>query len=134
MTNTNPPPPGDNTAFRPSSLGRVVGVPTHSPPVGMALTAGEELTAVGYDERWPGYALCGNLQGQSGWVPESVLLYIGPGMAIVRDDYPAAVLPAAIGDTLTLHAAWNDWYWATRADGQSGWVPAAHVQPAADPA
>lgn len=133
MTNTDHSASPHATAFRPGRLGRVVGAPTHSPPPGLALTAGEELTAVGYDERWPGYVLCGSLQGQSGWLPEGVLLYLGPGMAIARDDHPAVVLPVAVGDTLTLHAASNDWYWATRPDGQAGWVLAAHVQPAADP-
>ena len=110
-------------------LGRVVGVPTHSPPPGLSLRAGEELTAVGYDERWPGYVLCGNLEGASGWVPEGRLDYLGPGTAVARSEFPGDVLAAAIGDVLTLHAEANGWYWATREDGRSGWVLAEHVEP-----
>ena len=110
-------------------LGRVVGVPTHSPPPGFPLSGGEELTAVGYDERWPGYVLCGSLEGHSGWVPEAMLIYLGPGMAVVRGDFSARVLSPAIGDVLTLHAEANGGYWATGETGQSGWVLAAHVQP-----
>ena len=127
-----PPPaaPGDEHAqpFHPGGQARVTGVPTHSPPPGLAARPGEELTAVGYDERWPGYVLCGSLHGQSGWLPESVLLYVGPGIGVVRGAHGAAVLPVAVGDELTLHAEWNGWYWATRADGQAGWVLAEHVQ------
>ena len=74
--------------------------------------------------------LCGSLHGQSGWLPESVLLYVGPGVAVVRGDHGAAVLPIAVGEALTLHAEWNGWYWATRADGESGWVLAAYVESA----
>jgi hypothetical protein len=115
--------------FRAGERVRVVGVPAHSPPAGMPLDAGVELTAVGYDERWPGYVLCGSLQGQTGWVPEGVLLYLAPGIAVVRRDYGTAVLPAAIGDVVTLQAESNGWYWATRADGLAGWVLAALVEP-----
>jgi hypothetical protein len=114
--------------FRPGGLGRVVRVPEGAPPPMLHLRPGEELTAVGYDQRWPGYVLCGNLGGQSGWVPESVLLYVGPGMAIARGDYSAAVLRANAGDALALHAEANGWYWASRADGQAGWVLAEHVK------
>jgi hypothetical protein len=109
-------------------LGRVIGVPTHSQPLGFPLTGGAELSAVGYDERWPGYVLCGSLEGHSGWVPEAMLVYLGPGIAVVRGDFTARVLSTAIGDVLTLHAQSNGWYWATREDGHSGWVLAAHVQ------
>jgi len=61
-------------------------------------------------------------------VPESVLAYLGPGMAIVRAEHSAAVLPIGVGDVLALHAAVNGWYWATHADGQSGWVLAENVK------
>jgi hypothetical protein len=114
--------------FRPGLRARVASVPSHSQPMSMRLREGEELTAVGYDERWPGYVLCGNLQGESGWVPESMLLYLGPGMAVVRGEYSASVLPVAVGDALTLQREWNGWYWATRADGQAGWVFGRYVE------
>lgn len=115
-------------SFQAGSQGRVIGVPAHSPPPGMPLRAGEELTAVGYDERWPGYVLCGNLEGASGWVPEGRLAYLATGIALVRAEYAGDVLAAAIGDVLTLHAEANGWYWATREDGRSGWVLAEHVE------
>jgi hypothetical protein len=122
-------PPSNPTAgpFQPAS-GRVVRVPANSQPEPLAVRPAEELTAVAYDERWPGYVLCGSLNGQNGWVPESVLAYIGPGMAIVRAEHSAAVLAIGVGDVLNLHTAVNGWYWATRADGQSGWVLAENVK------
>ncbi len=113
--------------FRPAS-GRVVRVPANSQPESLAVRPADELTAVGYDERWPGFVLCGNLAGQNGWVPEGILAYLGPGMAIVRAEYSAAVLPIGVGDVLELHTAVNGWYWATRADGQAGWVLAENVK------
>lgn len=129
MTDSGNHASGRARPFRAGERARVVGVPAHSQPAGMPLDAGEELTAVGYDERWPGYVLCGSLQGHTGWVPAGVLLYLGPGMAVVRRDYGAAVLPAAIGDEVSLHAESNGWYWASRAGGQAGWVLASHVEP-----
>lgn len=127
MPSDNHHHPEAGRPFRAGSAGRVVGVPAHSQPPGLGLRPGAELTAVGYDERWPGYVLCGTLEGQSGWVPEGLLAYLGPGIAVAHGEYPAQVLPAAIGDVLTLHAEANGWYWATREDGGSGWVLAAHV-------
>jgi hypothetical protein len=115
--------------FHAGERARVAGVPAHGPPAGMPLDAGEELTAVGYDERWPGYVLCGSLLGHTGWVPEGALLYLAPGIAVVRRDYGATVLAAAIGDEVVLQAESNGWYWAVRADGQAGWVLASHIHP-----
>ncbi len=116
------------SAFRPGALGRVVRAAENSAPRALSVKPREELTTVGYDERWPGYVLCGTVTGQSGWLPEAALRYVGPGMAIARPDYAAVVLPVSVGDQLTLHTEANGWYWATRPDGQSGWVLAEHVK------
>lgn len=128
MSDVNHNAPAEPPPFWPGSTGRVIRVPANSHPQLLALRPAEEITAVSYDERWPGYVLCGGPSGQSGWVPESVLHYIGPGMAVVRRDYCTAVLSVSMGEELVLHDEANGWYWAGRADGQAGWVLAGYVQ------
>ncbi len=112
MTGPYATPPTETAPFVPGSRGRVMRAPANAHPQLLTVRPAEEISAVSYDARWPGYVLCGSLSGQNGWVPKGVLHYIGPGMAVVRGDYSASVLSVTMGEELVLHDEANGGKWS----------------------
>ncbi len=49
------------------------------------------------------------------------------GVGVMRCDYSAAELSVAPGDELVLHKLESGWYWASKSDGEVGWVPAEKI-------
>lgn len=117
-----------NTNSRPGCTGRVIAdyQATYLDP--LTIQSGEALTLGKTDPEWPGWIWCTNRDGQSGWVPESYLERHGQ-KGIARYDYTAAELSVQANEELILHQFESGWYWATNQDGQSGWVPASHIEP-----
>src|SRR5688500_5720311 len=93
-------PPHDPAPFQPEAVGQVVSLPRGAPSPLLAVRPGDELTAAGHSDNWPGYVMCGTTTGQSGWLPEGVLLYAAPGIALVRSDHGPQVLNVRLDERL----------------------------------
>lgn len=113
--------------FEPGRLARVIRDYQASDPDPLIMRAGERLALGRRDSQWPAYVWCTNRQGKGGWVPEAYLDRHGE-QGIARRDYSAAELSAAAGEQLVLEGEAGGWYWATAPSGQSGWIPAEHVE------
>lgn len=79
----------------------------------------------------PGWVWCTDARGKSGWTPRAWLRDERGAWRIARD-FDAGELTVEPGDVLALHAETADFYWATTADGRSGWVPTDCVAPDPD--
>jgi hypothetical protein len=113
--------------FQSGSVGRVVKehqTAYHDP---ITINAGEELGVGETDAEWPGWVWCTNDTGTGGWVPENYIQRRGSkGIALCA--YTAKELSIHVGERLILHKAESGWFWAANSLGQSGWVPATHVE------
>lgn len=89
--------------------------------------AGDTLRVAREDDEFPGWLWCVAANGDAGWVPEEYLDRDGAA-AQLRRDYDATELTVRAGERLTLLEAVNGWWWAVRADGARGWVPARNVR------
>lgn len=89
----------------------------------IAVGAGEEVTP---DFAKPsdigGWVWCTARDGRSGWTPEKWLVHEGSGWRVTRD-FDAIELTVVPGEELELAFEESGFYWATRNDGESGWVP-----------
>ncbi len=114
-------------AFLPNSKARVIQEWQVLYPDPIVLKAGEEVKLGQLDTEWPGWVWCVSEAGKGGWVPEKIIeSHDERGRALA--DYTAAELAVGVGEELTLHNEESGWYWATNEAGQSGWVPASHVE------
>jgi hypothetical protein len=75
-----------------------------------------------------GWLWCINRAGKSGWVPESYLEERG-NLGYLLCDYDAIELSIHVGETLIVHKATSGFLWVSHPCGQTGWVPASHVEP-----
>jgi len=79
------------------------------------------------DAEWPGWVWCTDADGKGAWVPQAYVRVQGSqGTALC--DYTSRELSVRAGELLTLHLAESGWWWATNGAGDSGWVPATHVE------
>ncbi len=106
---------------------RVIKDYTASDPDPLVISAGERLQVGMNDTTWPAFVRCANSAGNEGWVPEDFIERDGE-MGIARVDYSAVELTIAAGETLILEKEAGGWYWAMKKTGQSGWIPAEHIQ------
>ena len=96
-------------------------------PDPIVMTKGEELKVGQEDVEWIGWVWCTSLSGKSGWVPKNYIKQEGDrGVALV--DYNASELSVHAGDELNVHKEESGWVWSTNASGESGWVPAKHIE------
>jgi hypothetical protein len=91
------------------------------------MRAGQELAIGQRESEWAGWVWCTNQDGESRWVPESFLERHGDAGIALRD-YEATELPVEAGEELAMGEEESDWIWCTNREGQSGWVPAEHVE------
>ncbi len=103
-------------------------VDDHAPVHAQVLVVreGERVRLGREDAQWPGWIWCISESGTAGWTPASYLVRDGD-WARLRVDYDATELTVRRGEQLALHYEVNDWWWATDAVGNQGWVPAAKV-------
>ena len=93
----------------------------------LVVGVGEALSITERETEWSGWLWCTDLRGKSSWVPEAYVTRRGEG-AIANRDYDATELSVVVGEELTVHKTESGWLWCTNARGESGWVPADHVQ------
>ena len=98
-----------------------------SDPDPLVISAGEELHVGKNDTTWPAFVRCRNGEGNEGWVPESFIERQGD-VGIARVNYSAVELKVKSGDSLLLEKEVGGWHLATNEAGQSGWIPADHIQ------
>lgn len=93
-------------------------------PDPLVLSQGGQVNTHHSDDDFPGWIWCTQTGGKQGWVPESWLTSLSDTLAVAKQDYNAVELEVHPGDNFVLHQYESAWYWATRQDGQTGWVPA----------
>lgn len=97
----------------------------YTDPIVMRL--GDVVTLGERDAEYPWWLWCTHPDGRSGWVHESFLSIEGSvGRALC--DYSAKELTAIAGEVIELHEERGGWVRATKARGESGWLPADHVR------
>jgi len=107
--------------------GRVMGDYKSAFPDPLIIRAGEKLRIGGKKSSWPGWIWCTNGKKHSGWVPERYVERQGEtGLALY--DYNATELSVSAGEELVLRKEESGWIWCTNQRGESGWVPAEHVE------
>jgi hypothetical protein len=89
--------------------------------------AGEEVVVGEKESEWDGWVWCTNKSGKSRWVPEAYLEQKDE-TGVIRCDYEATELSVSVGEELVMGKEESDWIWCTNQSGQSGWVPADHVE------
>jgi len=89
--------------------------------------AGDRVTLGDRDTEWPQFVWTALASGLGGWVP-SALFDAERGQASALQDYDTRELDVAVGEIVTLHEQMADWWWATNANGDSGWIPARAVE------
>ena len=93
----------------------------------LVISAGEELAIDEKESEWSGWIWCTNQDGKSRWVPERYVERKGDtGIALY--DYEATELSVSVGEELVMGKEESGWIWCTNQRGQSGWVPADHVE------
>lgn len=90
--------------------------------------AGEIVTLGARDTEWPAFVWTTTADGNAGWAPVDWLKPLDDGRAEALRDYSAQELDADAGDEIELHHALGGWWWATRPDGRTGWIPDAHFR------
>jgi hypothetical protein len=89
----------------------------------MIARSGALLTPIRRDPDWPGWVFCVDENGVEAWVPEEWLITEKQQTRLIKD-YNSIELTLQLGEHLVLHAEESGWYWASRANGETGWVPA----------
>jgi hypothetical protein len=93
----------------------------------LLISTGEELTISEKESEWSGWVWCTKRDGKSRWVPESYVERKGDTW-VARTDYEATELSVRVGEELVMGEEESGWIWCTNQEGQSGWVPADHVE------
>jgi uncharacterized protein YgiM (DUF1202 family) len=109
---------------------RVIAAYKSAYPEPLVVRAGEPLTIGQKESEWPGWLWCTTQEGKSRWVPESYVERQGDS-GIARCHYEATELSVEAGEELIVGREESGWLWCTNQAGQSGWVPAEHLQPEA---
>lgn len=97
----------------------------------IAFAKGERVHVGAADTEWPAFAWMRTGDDNAGWGP---LAYVDAreGEATGLRDYTARELDADAGDEVELLEEHGGWWWARRADGATGWLPASHLRLDAD--
>lgn len=95
--------------------------------------SGEALTLGAHDTEWPQFVWVVRADGLGGWIPDALCARdaVDPTRAVASDDYDTQELDADAGDTLLLHHALAEWWWAEDRTGRRGWIPARVLAPPA---
>lgn len=73
-----------------------------------------------------GWVWCTAEDGRSGWTPRNWLVQSGDEWRI-RRAFDAIELTIAPGETLELAFEESGFYWATKENGETGWVPSDNI-------
>ncbi len=106
-------------------------VSTYPNPV--TFEAGDVLQVGAQDEEYPGWIWVVTGDGNQGWAPLTLLaLAQGGATAKAKADYCAHELDVVIGESVMIGRTLCGWHFATKASGESGWVPQACVATAGE--
>ncbi len=97
-------------------------------PDPLVIHAGEELAVDDRPTEWDGWLWCTAHSGKEGWVPEAYVERNGDTCLALRH-YDATELTVHTGEELVAGEEAGGWLWCTNRLGQSGWVPADHLEP-----
>ncbi len=97
-------------------------------PVPLRFHAGEIVQLGVRDEEWPDFAWVKTGEGRAGWAPVAWLRPLGDGRAEALRDYSAQELDVDSGESVQLHLEHGGWWWAERANGARGWLPARDLE------
>ncbi|RDZ27189.1 SH3 domain-containing protein [Lysobacter silvisoli] len=90
------------------------------PPIRVA--RGQRVTLGDRDRDWPQFVWTTLAEGHGGWVPAA--LFDGDhGPATALNDYDTRELDAEADEIVTLQYELADWWWASNARGDEGWIP-----------
>ena len=112
---------------RETRLGRVIAAYQAAYRDPISVHAGQDVAVGDKESEWPGWLWCTAPDGKSGWVPEAYLARRGSRATVLRD-YDAAELSVQAGEALIVGIEESGWFWCTNRAGQSGWVPAEHLE------
>lgn len=87
---------------------------------------GEQVQVGKRDTLFLGWIWTTTNTGNSGWAPEQIL-EINGSRAVAKEDYNARELNTALGEVLAVYRELSEWYWASNAAGEYGWVPVTTV-------
>lgn len=73
-----------------------------------------------------GWVWCIAQDGRSGWTPRAWLVQTHGQWRVTRD-FNAVELTVEVGEVLVVSDEESGFYWETKQNGQSGWVPCANV-------
>lgn len=96
--------------------------PYHSPfPDPIKLKRGEKVKVEKRVCEWSGWVWCEDIDGKTGWVPQSYVQIKGnSGKLLV--DYDATELSVKKGEELKILKEESSWFWCRNRKGDSGWV------------
>jgi uncharacterized protein YgiM (DUF1202 family) len=94
----------------------------------IVMRTGDQVTLSEKESEWTGWIWCTHSSNdKSGWVPEQYIERVGD-KATALVDYDAQELAAQAGEELTATQEESGWVWCTNQQGESGWVPLAHLE------
>lgn len=79
-----------------------------------------------------GWVWCTARDGRAGWTPRAWLVQSGDAWRIHRA-FDAIELTVAPGEVLDVMLEESGFFWASKADGETGWVPCGNVSITGDP-
>lgn len=97
---------------------------TYDHPI--AVIAGDRVVVGREDVEFPGWWWCVAIDGREGWIPIEVLEIDG-SIAVARRSYSAVELTVRAETTVVIGEELHGWVWATTMEGESGWIPATHL-------
>ena len=71
---------------------------------------------------WQGWKWCLHPDGREGWVPEKILK-LRKDVAEILEDYDAAELSVASGESVEGEREESGWIWCRNRNGEAGWLP-----------
>ncbi len=93
----------------------------------IAVTAGEQVTPdFGKRTDIEGWVWCTAKDGRSGWTPRNWLVQ-SDGTWRVDREFNATELTVTLGDILDIAFEESGFFWATKQNGELGWVPCENV-------
>src|SRR5262245_949090 len=88
-------------------------------PDPLRASAGQQLTIVRRDARYPDWVWCSGPDAKEGWVPLAFL----DAKAVLQRDYSAQELGVHFGEEVVADEEIGGWVHVTNSARQAGWIP-----------
>lgn len=94
----------------------------------IVMRPGDQMSISEKESEWAGWVWCTHeSNSKSGWVPEQYIEREGD-QATALVAYDAKELAAQAGEELAATLEESGWVWCRNRQGESGWVPLAHLK------